>query len=110
MRTDGSPPLVWHMAGGRIILWNGMKILHIQDRGFRAPMGIAVDWVIVGHDSLDEISTLRDKIAFKRIILDSSNSFFFASRFLEAAKLYKLSVHSVLHQGAFISKIENRST
>ena len=40
----------------------------------------------------------------------SSNSFFFASRFLEEAKLYKLEIHSVLHQGAFIKKIENEET
>jgi len=111
VRTEsGAPPAVRSLKGAKLINWNGRSILHIEDAEFDAPVVLAVDWVIIANNSVPEISGLRDKVAFKKVILDSSNSFFFASRFMEAAKLYKLDVHSVLHQGAFISKIENQDT
>lgn len=91
--------------GGRLILWQGKKILQLTDRYFELPGPLEVDWLVIGNNSLPDIGKIQDRIAVKKVLLDSSNSFFFASRFLEAAKLHKLEVHSVLHQGAFILKI-----
>lgn len=96
--------------GGQLILWHGKKILKLTDPFFELPGLIEVDWLIIGNNSLPDIGKIQDRITFRKILLDSSNSFFFASRFLEVAKLYKLEVHSVLHQGAFILKIENENT
>ena len=96
--------------GGALIVWQGTKILHITDPDFKLPGPMAVDWLVVGNNSVRDIAALRSKVSFGMVLLDSSNSFFFASRFLEEAKLYKLEIHSVLHQGAFITKIENEDT
>lgn len=93
-----------------MIVWQGTKILHITDPDFKLPGPMAVDWLVVGNNSVRDIAALRSKVSFGMVLLDSSNSFFFASRFLEEAKLYKLEIHSVLHQGAFITKIENEDT
>lgn len=89
--------------GGRLIVWQGKKILLVTERHGIIPEGLAVDWLIIGNDAIG-IERLAG-VSCERVILDSSNSFFFTSRFLEAAKLYKLEVHSVLHQGAFMTKI-----
>jgi competence protein ComEC len=98
------------LKGCRVIIWNGKTILQITDRDFDFPGPLAVDWLIVGNNALADVTILADRLTFRKVVLDSSNSFFFASRFLEAAKLHKLEIHSVLHQGAFIAKIENQDT
>ena len=106
----GELPASKTLHGCRVIAWQGKKILWVTDQGFRAPEHIAVDWVIISNNALADVQVISEGITCEKVVLDSSNSFFFASRFLEAAKLYKLEVHSVLHQGAFISRIENRDT
>ena len=98
------------LKGCTLIVWNGKKILQITDRYFEVPGVLNVDWLIIGNNALPEIPKITSVVSFQKVILDSSNSLFFASRFLEAAKLYNLDVHSVLHQGAFVSKIENQDT
>ena len=96
--------------GGRLIVWKGRRILQIQDPDFELPHFLEADWVIIGNNALTEIGRLKERVAFRKVVLDTSNTFFFASRFLEEAKLYKLDVHSVWHQGAFALKIENQDT
>ena len=88
------------------MIWQGKRILQIIDKGFDIPDGIQVDWVIVSNNAVSDAGRIARRVMCSKLVLDSSNSFFFASRFLEAAKLYKLNVHSVLHQGAFIQTIE----
>lgn len=101
---------VREFAGGRVIVWNGRIILQLTEPEFQVPEGLRVDWLIVGNNAVRDVAVLANTIHCRTVVLDSSNSFFFASRFLEAAKLHKLEVHSVLHQGAFDMKIENRDT
>ena len=103
-------PVVRSFPGCQLILWNGLKILQITDRNFDLPGPFDADWLIVSNNSLWEPKTIPARLTFRKVILDSSNSIFFASRFLEAAKLHKLDVHSVMHQGAFISTIENQDS
>lgn len=98
------------LTGCRLLSWHGRKILLITDRNFEVPHNLNIDCLIIANDAVEDILRLRRSMTCKKVILDSSNSFFFASRFLEAAKLHKLEVHSVLHQGAFISKIEKKDT
>lgn len=96
--------------GGRLIAWNGTTILQLTGSGFQVPPGLRVDWLVVGNNAVRVPGVLANRIHCRKVILDGSNSFFFASRFLEAAKLHKLEVHSVLHQGAFDIKIENQDS
>ena len=100
-------PVVSPLKGGRLILWNGLTILQVDSANLELPGHVVVDWLVVGNNAVAGVASLRERVSFDKVVLDSSNSFFFASRFLEEAKLYKLDVHSVLHHGAFVSKIEN---
>ncbi len=95
------------LKGSNLIAWHGMTILHITEKNFQPPDTLTVDWIIIGNNAVNEMDKIARNITFKRVILDSSNSVFFATRFLEAAKLYKFDVHSVLHHGALAFKIEN---
>lgn len=100
----------WFFRGGQLILWRGNTILKLTDKDFQIPGAMAVDLLVIGNNALTDLERIADKVTFRKVVLDSSNSFFFASRFLEATKLHKLDVHSVLHQGAFVTKIENKDS
>jgi competence protein ComEC len=91
--------------GCRLVMWKNATVLQIYEENFSLPKGVPVSYVVLGNNAiknLKEISSLK----FQQLILDSSNSFYFASRILKEAKHASLNVHSVLHQGAFISKLE----
>lgn len=98
------------LKGCKLIAWQGRTILHITDPDFEVPGQLAIDWLIIGNNAVSEIDKIARNITFKKVVLDSSNSFFFATHFLEEAKLYKFDVHSVLHQGAFALKIEHQDS
>jgi competence protein ComEC len=106
----GNTPQAYSFKGCRLIVWQGKVLLHLFDRGFDLPESLRVDWVIVGNNAIANPKEITDRMTCQSIVLDSSNSYFFASRFLQEAKLYKLEVHSVLHQGAFIQTIENQDS
>jgi len=108
--TIVAQPRSFTFKGGELTVWKGKKILRITDPGFELPQSLAVDWIIVANNAVSDPARITDRVTCGKIILDSSNSFFFASRFVEAAKLHKLDVHSVLHEGAFTSKLEKQDT
>jgi competence protein ComEC len=93
--------------GCKLITWNGMSILHITAKDYDLPGHLTIDWLIIGNNAVREIDRIEKGISFRKIILDSSNSTLFATRFLDDAKLFKFDVHSVLHDGAFAFNIEN---
>ena len=85
-------------------------ILKVTEGDFDLPLQLRVDWIIVGNNAVTDPEQIAERVTCRRIVLDSSNSDLFASDFLREAKLYKLEVHSVLHQGAFIQTIENEDS
>jgi competence protein ComEC len=97
------------LKAGRLILWRNRRILQLSIPGFELAGPAQVDYIVISNNAVRDPYQIRG-IRCKKVILDSSNSFFFSSRFLEAAKLYKLDVHSVLHHGAFISRIQKQDT
>lgn len=60
-----------------------------------------VDFLIVGRDAISDFSFLSTIDPETQIILDSSNSYRYANRFLKASESLNLKVFSVLHQGSF---------
>ena len=96
------------VVGGRIIAWRGKTILHIQEKDFRIPPGLIPEYIIVSNNSIN-INVLSD---FKSsvLILDSSNSVYFADKILTAVRKTSVRVYSVHHQGAFIAKLSTNET
>jgi competence protein ComEC len=94
------------LKGCTLIVWHGITILHIISKDFAAPPEVKIDWLIIGNNAVS-VPDGGLNLSFNKVILDSSNSIFFAAHFLKNAKLLKLDVHSVLHDGAFVYKIKN---
>lgn len=92
------------LKGCRLVVWNDLRILQIEDKNIRLPDNLAVDYVVLSKNALYSTKALAG-VKFSKLILDSSNSFYFADRLLNDAQANGIVAHSVLHHGAFIAKL-----
>jgi competence protein ComEC len=98
-----------HFKGCRLIVWHDKTILQIENDKFEFPLSLVPNYVIIGNNaikSLNNISHLKSSV----LILDSSNSFYFADRILKQAQHTSTKIYSVLHQGAYIDKLSQNET
>lgn len=99
--SEGSvQPFIRNIGKGKIVLWNGYKLL-IVGKDFNFARDFIADYLIVSHNTIRDIDTLKEKFHFRHLVIDSSNSFYVADKLFTQAKNKQVSVHSVLHQGAF---------
>jgi competence protein ComEC len=91
------------VGGCRILQWKGITILQLAEKEFTLPDTLEVDYVVVGRNSIKSLKALSS-VKFRSLILDSSNSFYFAERIMKEAQSFSVTVHSVVHSGAFIAK------
>jgi competence protein ComEC len=85
--------------GCRLVAFEKKQILIINQQLTHLPE-MTVDFVVISQNAVT-VKKLTEKINFDQVILDSSNSFYFAERMrAEAAQLNK-KAFSVLHQGYF---------
>jgi competence protein ComEC len=98
---DGNDqPFLLEVKGAKLIRWQNHTILHLMEKDVVVPEGISPDWVIIGNNSVYDLAQLQfAKRA--RIILDSSNSYFYNEKILAQAENLKVDVYSVAHKGAF---------
>lgn len=94
-------PFIRHLSGGDLIRWQSHTLLHITGKNFALPETIHPEWIVIGNDAAIDYEALADRKLPFRIILDSSNSYFYCTRFMEEAKNKNLKVHSVKQEGAF---------
>lgn len=92
------------IQGCKLVSWNGLTILQLTDKNFTLPDNLTVDYVIVGENAVYNLKKLQG-VKFQKLILDSSNSFYFADRLLKDATANGVEAHSVQHQGAFMAKL-----
>jgi competence protein ComEC len=90
--------------GCRLVVKQGVTFLQIFDKKFSFPSMVDIDYLIVGNNAIRDVQAISS-FKCKWLIFDSSNSFYFASRMLREAKNLSLESHSVLHQGAFVTKL-----
>jgi competence protein ComEC len=85
--------------GCNIWMWNDMAILQVHAKERKLPLGRFRYLIISANSvrSLDELSGVN----FEKIIVDSSNSPYFAERLQQQASALGLDLWSVPHQGAF---------
>lgn len=96
---------VQNFQGCRIILWKGVTILQIREKKFSFPESISPTYVVLGNNAIKNLADVS-ALKFSTLILDSSNSIYFANRILKEAQLKSVNVYSVLHHGAFVAKLE----
>lgn len=88
--------------GGEIIYWNGKYLVCITAKNYALPPLPTIDYLIIGNNAVKDIIMLRKQLSFKKLIIDSSNSFYFANAILKQSAPLALDIHSVVHQGAFV--------
>jgi competence protein ComEC len=93
-------PFVHSLPGAQLIRWRKMTIVHVTGKDFVWPPGFQPDWLVIGNNSLKDIARFSSHLGNTKVILDSSNSFSFTSRFLEKHRALKLNIYSVIHDGA----------
>ena len=77
-----------------LIVWKGLRILVGCKK---VPVNVPVDILIISNNSVDSIP----RIKCRKVIIDSSNSFYLAERLLRQPVPSGVEVYSVLHEGAF---------
>lgn len=93
-----------NFPGCRLVMKNDITILQITSKEFLAPKNINLDYIVLGNNAISDIHTISS-LKCKKLILDSSNSFYFASRMLKETEKLSFETYSVLHQGAFVTKL-----
>jgi competence protein ComEC len=83
-------------------IWKGKRILFVKDKKAELPGNINADYLIIANNSMrsDQLNSL----AFRTIILDSSNTPWYCDRLQKESS--QANIYSVLSHGAFIENSE----
>ncbi len=87
--------------GCTVLVWKQKTILILNQNEFTLPENIEVDYLIVSQNAIKDLRSIQNRIHSKKIIFDSSNSFFYVDKILKQADELHIDVYSVLHEGAF---------
>jgi len=97
----------WHNL--KLFVWQGKKIAMIRekfDRSLKFSKPLEVDLVVVCNNALYQLEDLDQYLSYGQLIIDSSNSYYRASKLAQEAEERKIAYHCVPLQGAFEYQIE----
>lgn len=97
------------MYGNRWIVFEGKTFLQLKSKGaaeVELSVPLAVDFLILSNESINDLGKLVGKIQFKTLIIDKSNRKFLADELTSQAESLNLKVHSIYRDG-FFSKVWN---
>jgi len=89
------------LSGCALMVWKGKSFLQIYDQKFVVPDGLSVDFLIVSDNAVNNFQELQSRIHIGQLILDSSNSTYFVTHFLDESRILNTNIYSVLHEGAY---------
>ncbi|MCZ8217278.1 MAG: hypothetical protein O9262_13620 [Cyclobacteriaceae bacterium] len=87
------------LSGCRLLQFQGKRVLIIHEKISQLPP-LQVDFVVISHNAIT-LKQLAEQINFEQVVLDSSNSFYFAERILQESAVLNKKAFSVLHSGYF---------
>lgn len=87
----------------RLIVWRGKTILIIDEKKPVLPT-FKTDFLVISKNAIS-LQEVLEKINVSQVIVDSSNSFYFAEKLMREAKQGNVPVHSILHQGYFSKRL-----
>ncbi|MBX2966099.1 MAG: ComEC family competence protein [Cyclobacteriaceae bacterium] len=93
-----------NLQGCRLFTWKSYTFLHITSPEFLLPSALEVDYIVVSHNSIRNMQQLA-QVRFKKLVIDSSNSWYTANRIVNESGNADVRIHSVLHHGAFETKL-----
>lgn len=97
----------WHNL--RLFVWQGKKIAMVRekfDRSLKLSEPLEVDLVVVCNNAIYQLNDLDRYLSYRQLIIDSSNSYYRASKLSTEAEEKKIAYHCVPLQGAFAYQIE----
>lgn len=97
--------LVRDLPTGKLVFWQGKVILQITKNNFSEGTSLNIDYLLISNNSVRDLIAIKKYITFKKLVIDSNNSFYFASSLLKQAVEQKIDVHSLLHSGALVVTI-----
>lgn len=85
------------------------KIFHLNNYSLlnSSTKKMKFDFIILSNNLKVSLNDLVKKFEAKEIIIDSSNSFYKASKWLKEAEQLHIQCYSVLHRGAFVFEIKS---
>lgn len=100
-KTEAFPKerIVQISEGCKLIAWDGRTMLVIEEKNALIP-SLKVEFVLISNNAAS-LEAIQGKINFDHLIVDSSNSFYFADKLVKEAVEARVPLHSVLHQGYF---------
>lgn len=107
VNTATGAPFIFEFKGGKVVTWSTRTLVHLTDKEFLLPAGLEPDWLVIGNNAVYDHGKLGTLGKKTKIILDSSNSYFYADRILKDERWKSFSVHSVIHEGAFDYQIND---
>jgi competence protein ComEC len=96
------PRFLKSFIGFRFFLLGKTTVLWIDQRHHDLPQNSTADYLIIGNDAVPSLNQLQNKVRFRKLILDSSNSRNYAARLVKEAGSKNITVHSVVSEGAFV--------
>lgn len=87
-------------SGCNLICWKDKRLLLINEVNFKLPDSCRVDYLVIGNNAVSNLALIKH-LHVEQLILDGSNSFYFADKILKQATEQHIAVHSILHQGSF---------
>ena len=97
----------WHNL--KLLVWQGKKIAMVRekfDRSLKFTEPLEVDLVVVCNNAVYQVEDLDTYFSYQQLIIDSSNSYYRASKLAQEAEQRKIAYHCVPLQGAFEYQIE----
>lgn len=88
-------------SGFKIFYWQDEIIVWIDQRDFKLPSGIEVDYLVIGNNAVASLKPLESKIRYELLILDSSNSSYYVKKISKEARTMNKAIHVVSESGAF---------
>jgi competence protein ComEC len=102
LEDASTEPLTKTIAGARVIRWKNKYILQIINSAFKVPLNLpSFDYCIISNNAVHDLVTIQKQLKFKKLIIDSSNSYNVADDLLKRGQSNKIDIYSVLHQGAY---------
>lgn len=99
--TVNSPAWIRQFQGFRYFDFDGVTVLCMNQPKTDLPGNIYADYLLIGNNSVKSLPEIIDRVKFKKVILDSSNSYWYEQRLLKEADERNIPVYAVQKQGAF---------
>jgi competence protein ComEC len=102
-RVNGAQLISKKFLWGSVIQWEGKIVVHLNSIDYhdQVPKSIKADYLVISGHAVPRLSELSFNSVPPKIILDTSNSYFYSQRIVKEAKALGIGVTSVRHQGAY---------